>query len=139
MLLDNGHIKRLSEKLEGSTHEIMFAYLFGSSVNGTTKSNSDIDIAVYLTPETKTIELIAHIIGAVEEVLPLQQIDLTILNDAGIIISMEALKGRLLFVREDARDIHAGYYSLTCRIFEDQMAWMKKQLKYRGYEVQWSD
>ena len=139
MTLDSRTIELLGEKLQKSIQEIAFAYLFGSSVKGPVKSNSDIDIAIYLLPETKTIELIGRILGAVEEVLPGEQIDLVILNDAGIIISMEVLKGRLLFVRDHLEDLHSGYYSLTCRMYEDQMAWMKKQLKYRGHEVQWSD
>jgi predicted nucleotidyltransferase len=139
MPLDDRKIESLGEKLQGSIPEIAFAYIFGSSVKVTVKKNSDIDIAVYLLPETKTIEVVGRILGAVEEVLPGEQIDLVILNDAGAIISMEVLKGRLLFVRNHLRNLHAGYYSLTCRMAEDQMAWMKKQLKYRGHEVQWSD
>jgi len=37
----------------------------------------------------------------------------------------------------EAMDAYAAWYSLTCREYEDAIAWMKKQLIYRGYEVQW--
>jgi len=139
MYLNHSQIKRLSKKLKGNIPEILFAYLFGSSVSGTIKNESDIDLAVYLAPGKKTFDTIARIFGVMEDQFPSQQIDIVLLNDSGIIISMEVLKGKLLFVREDAWDIYSGYYSLTCRNFEDHMIWIKKQLKYRGYEVQWSD
>ena len=52
---------------------------------------------------------------------------------------MEVLKGKILFIRESSIDDHAEFYSLTCRIYEDQITWMQKQLKYREYEVQWNN
>jgi len=139
MYIDDKQIKSLSRKLKENIPEILFAYLFGSFISGTVKTDSDIDIAVYLAPGKKTFETISHILGVIEDILPLRQIDMVLLNDAGIIISMEALKGKLLLVREDAWDFYTGYYALTCRVYEDHMFWMKKQLKYRGYEVQWND
>lgn len=63
--------------------------------------------------------------------------DITILNTAGPLIAFEALRGKRLFVRDEAMDEYAGFYSLTCRLYEDQIWWMKKQLEYRGYEVSW--
>jgi hypothetical protein len=61
--------------------------------------------------------------------------DLKILNDAEPLLAMEALQGTLLFIRKEAMDAYADFYTRTCRLYEDHMFWMKKQLEYRGYEV----
>jgi len=132
-------IKRLAKKLETGFPQIAFAYLFGSVAAGELSDHSDIDVAVFLKPAVLTPELIAGIVGAVEDVVSGHPCDLLILNDAGKLIAMEALKGKILFVRELSADDHAEFYSITCRMYEDQRAWMKKQLKYRGYEVQWDN
>lgn len=139
MTPDKIQLKLLGEKLEFNFPEILFAYLFGSQASGKSKQESDVDIAVYLLHGTKSLALVSRILSVIEEVVKQKEVDLTILNDAGVILSMEVIKGKLLFVRQDALDIHAEYYSLTCREFEDHTAWMEKQLKYRGYEVQWGD
>lgn len=139
MQLTDSRIEKLSEKLKIDIPEIKFAYLFGSSVTGKSRENSDVDIGIYLNAGTKSFELISRILTSIEDIIPEFQIDLTVLNDAGVIISMEALKGKLLFVREHSEDFHAGFYTLTCRKYEDHMVWMKKQLKYRGHEVYWDD
>jgi len=137
MQLAEEKINILADKLKNSFPQIQFAYLFGSAAEGNFSASSDIDLAVHLQPEMKSTGLIAGIIGTAEKVMEGYSCDLLILNDAGKIIAMEALKGKILFVRESSNDDHAEFYSLTCRMFEDQTAWIKKQLKYRGHEVQW--
>ncbi|MBC8488166.1 MAG: nucleotidyltransferase domain-containing protein [Bacteroidetes bacterium] len=136
---NNQIIKRLAKKLETGFPQIAFAYLFGSAAAGGLSDSSDIDVAVFLKPAIRTPELIAGIIGAVEDIVSGHLCDLLILNDTGKLIAMEALKGKILFIRESSVNDHAEFYSLTCRMYEDQIAWMKKQLKYRGYEVQWDN
>jgi predicted nucleotidyltransferase len=135
--LNDEYIKRLAEKLYSRFPQIAFAYLFGSAVTGELSGQSDIDVAIFLKPPDRSPEMIAAIIGAIEETNPGHPCDLLILNDAGKLIAMEALKGKILFIRQPSVDDHAEFYSITCRMFEDIQAWMKKQLKYRGYEVQW--
>ena len=132
-------IQQLTNRLEANFPEIYFAYIFGSAIQGKLSLDSDIDIAIYIKPGFKTIKLIAGIIGEVEDTIPGYRCDLTILNDTGKLIAMEALKGKILFIKNEARDSHAEFYSVTCRMYEEQLAWMKKQLKYRGYEVQWDN
>ena len=87
--------------------------------------------------DTKRALLIPRIIGVVETVTQGVSCDLTLLNTAGVQLAFEALTGRELFIRNEAMDQYAAWYSLTCREYEDAIAWMKKQLIYRGYEVQW--
>ena len=137
MSVTNQQIRHLAQRLEANFPEIYFACLFGTANKGELSDDSDIDIAVYLKQDSKTIRLIAGIIGEVEDIIPNHYCDLTILNDAGKLIALEALKGKIIFIRKEARNLYAEFYSLTCRMYEYQQAWIKKQLKYRGYEVQW--
>jgi len=58
-------------------------------------------------------------------------------RDGGDIDLAVWLENPSLFIRDEAMDAYAAWYSLTCREYEDALAWMKKQLIYRGYEVQW--
>lgn len=120
--------------------EIAFAYIFGSSMNGTVNKGSDIDIAIYLLSKEKDIDLRLKIIAELENVIPAyKNYDLVILNSANSILAMQAIQGKLLFVKPEYTELYSGFYSLTCRQFEDENYWMKKQLEYRGYEVQWDN
>ena len=120
--------------------EIAFAYIFGSSQNEIVNEGSDIDIAVYLLKNEKELELRLQIIAELEKILPsFSSYDLVVLNSANSILAMQAIQGKLLFVRNEFKDLYASFYSQTCRQFEDDYYWMKKQLEYRGYEIQWNN
>lgn len=111
--------------------EIDFALLFGSAQSGVVKEGSDFDIGVYLnTPVTP--DLILSIVKSVENTVS-AECDLTILNAASEILRFETLKGKVLFIRDHKMEEYAHFYSLTCREYEDTMAWMQRQLAYRGY------
>jgi len=137
MQITEKQILHFSDALQRNYPEIRFAFLFGSAVTESMKTGSDIDLALYLQKDKKTVELISDIIGEAESHFRGFPCDLVILNDAGTDIRMEALKGKLLFVRQDALDTYSGFYSDTCRMYEYDSAWKQKQLQYRGYEVQW--
>ncbi len=81
--------------------------------------------------------MISGILKIVESEISTDKFDLVVLNDTGPVLAMEALKGTILFIRKEAIDIYADFYSLTCRLYEDQIFLMKKQLEYRGYKVEW--
>jgi predicted nucleotidyltransferase len=120
--------------------EIAFAYIFGSAQDGVVMEGSDLDVAIYLVGKEVSLDLRLQIIKELEKVVPaISNYDLVVLNSANSILAMQALQGKQLFVRDEYRDLFAGFYSLTCRQYEDDIFWMKKQLEYRGYEVQWSD
>jgi predicted nucleotidyltransferase len=139
MQIGETQIRHLANNLKSKFPEISFAYLFGSASTRDVNQTSDIDIAVYLNSETTTPSLIANIIGTVEHLFPGYRCDLNILNNAGVMIAMEAIKGKIIYIKQEERSVHATFYSKTCRIYEDQNAWMKKQLQYRGYEIQWNN
>lgn len=130
-------IKRLARDLDIAFPEILFAFLFGSSREGKIIQGADIDLAVYFEKNAPKTELIPRIIGLIESGFPGITCDLMVLNTAGPRIAFEALRGTELFIKAASMDIYADFYSLTCRLFEDHTWWMKKQLEYRGYEVQW--
>ena len=129
-------IEKLSQAIESDISQISFAFLFGSSRDGKVSPGSDLDVAVYFRPGTITdADLIEEVTGAIENAGDDAECDLTILNTAGPMVRFEALKGRLLFVRDEAMDDYAGFYSLTCREYEEAVWWMNTQLRYRGYAV----
>lgn len=120
--------------------EIAFAYVFGSSQNEIVNEGSDIDIAVYFIKNEKDLGLRLQIIAELEKIIPsFSNYDLVVLNSANSILAMQAIQGKLLFVKNDYKNLYASFYSLTCRQYEDDSFWMKKQLEYRGYEVQWNN
>jgi len=131
------------EKLSNALNEIRevaFAYIFGSSQNGIIKDGSDIDIAVYLTKNENDADLRLIIIRALEGTIDsFNNFDVVILNTASSILAMQALQGKLLFVKPEHDDLFAEFYSYTCRKYEYDSYWMKKQLEYRGYEVEWDN
>ena len=132
------NIKSLARDLKEAFPEILFAFLFGSSKTGIAETGSDIDLAVYFSKNTSINNLIPSIMELFDSVAPGIRCDITILNTAGPLIAHEALRGTELFIRDDEMDIYVEYYSLTCRLYEEQIWWMKKQLEYRGYEIQWN-
>jgi len=118
--------------------EIAFAYLFGSAQNGTINKGSDLDIAVYLIEEGKNenekTELRLKILRMLESAVPgFDNFDLVVLNETSTIMGMQVLQGTLLFVKPEHEDLYVDFYSYTCRKYEYDTFWMKKQLEYRGY------
>jgi len=120
--------------------EIAFATIFGSSKDEVVNEGSDIDIAIYFISKETDIDLRLQIMAKLEKIIPsFNNYDLVILNSANSVLAMQAIKGKLLFVKDGYENTYATFYSQTCRQFEDDNFWMKKQLEYRGYEVQWNN
>jgi len=131
--------KELTKALQ-KFEEIAFATIFGSSQDEIVNDGSDIDIAVYFIKSEKELELRLQIIAELEKIIPsFSNYDLVILNSANSILAMQAIQGKLLFVNDEYKNLYASFYSQTCRQYEDDSYWMKKQLEYRGYEVQWNN
>ena len=126
----------VAEELKTRIPDISFALLFGSAREGLIRSGSDLDLAVYHGgPGAPDARFVEETTGLVERVIPGCECDLTILNNAGVMVAFEALKGKLLFVRPEARDLYADFFSLTARQYGEAVWWMNTQLRYRGYEV----
>lgn len=139
MNIINFDTNQLALELRKQFPEILFAYLFGSAKDGNVRPGGDVDIAVWVDENAKKIDLIPKIVGLVEKNIAGAPCDLVFLNDAGDQLAFSVLQGKILFIRNEARELHSSFYSQTCREYEDTIAWMKKQLQYRGYEIQWNN
>ena len=112
--------------------EIDFCFLFGSAKDGEINKDSDVDIAVYLNKKLD-LDLLSKITTIIEDSTA-GECDLTILNDSSAILAMEAIRGKLLFFKEDKKEEYIEFYVYTCRKYEDEIFELEQNLKYRGYE-----
>ena len=79
---------------------VRLVLLFGSTVSGRARFDSDIDVAVWLDPHvlSNRYATIRALLGALGRILPASKIDLVILNDAGPRLAAEvARNGRVLY------------------------------------------
>ncbi len=128
-------VDRLARLLE-LTGVLDFAFLLGSSQDGLVGDGSDIDIALMYSADVKVnFDVMAEIYRIVDQVAPGVESDLIRLNTANETIRFEALKGKLLFVRNGCMEWYTDFYSITCREYEDYRIWSGKQLEYRGYAI----
>lgn len=133
------NITQLSYLLKEKCSYIAFAYLFGSAQNGIVNYGSDIDIGIYLYDLSFKEKALIDINKLLESLNVNAECDIVFVNGSNPILGFEVISGTRLFVRNDALNLYAGYYSLTCREYESDSYWMKKQLEYRNYEVQWNN
>ena len=90
--------KTLSESLRKVVPEIAFAGVYGFSSDGKLSPGSDIDVAVYL--KEKNFSMVSRILEVLDSLYPGLIIDLTILNDAGIILRFEVLRGKFFLIND---------------------------------------
>ena len=119
---------RLGQLLEQTCTEVVFALLHGSARDGMVKPGSDVDIAIYVRGKVARGVLLA-VMDAVAQMLPTVECDVGVLNLAEPVYRFEALRGRLLFTRD--QEAYLRFYSLTCREYEDQLADYGRQHRYR--------
>ncbi len=119
---------KLGQMIEAGCPEVCFALLHGSAKEGDVRPGGDIDIALYMGGRA-TLETFGQVIEIVSELVPGVKCDPGVLNGAEPVYRFEALKGRLLFCRDQER--YLGFFSLTCREYESQMADYQRQHKYR--------
>jgi predicted nucleotidyltransferase len=129
-------VQRLEEVMK-SAATIQFSLLFGSARNGhLPKTDSDIDVAVYLDHEPDLEERL-HLLGLIQDSLKTDRIDLVFLNAIdNVTLQREALKGRLLSCRDP--EVYASFFSLADRRGRDEedrigRAWaMRRELRAGG-------
>lgn len=119
---------RLGDLLSARLPEAVFCLLMGSAADGNVAPGSDIDLGFFLDAKP-TLDFYRRAMDAVAEMLPGVRCDVGILNHAEPVYRFEAIKGRLLFVRDRSR--YASFFSLTCREYESQMASYERQRNYR--------
>ena len=121
-------IEKLSESINKECPEVVFAILHGSAQSGIVKEGSDIDIAIYINGKA-SLELYQRIYGIVSSVAGDCEPDIGILNNTEPVYRFEALKGKLLFSRDEEKFL--DFFSFTCREYENQIADYERQHKYR--------
>lgn len=104
---------------------IIAVWLFGSAQNNFIRDGSDLDLGV-LFAASATLDELADLRAALQIKLNIDQIDLLILNKAGVISRFEAISGRLLFCKN--REKCADFVSFTAREYEDEMAFLQRGL-----------
>lgn len=136
ILFNHKEVANVLQKIDA----IAFAFIFGSSQDEVVNEGSDIDVAVYLIENIIDFDFRIQIVNELDKLIPnFSNYDLVVLNTANSVLAMQAIQGKLLFVKNEHKELYADFYSLTCRQYEDDIFWMKKQLEYRGYEVQWDN
>lgn len=121
-------VDKLACLLDETCPQIRLAFLHGSARYGEVSEGSDIDVAL-LVEDKPTLELYQTVTDVVERAAPTATCDIGILNKAEPVYRFEALKGRLLFWRDEQE--YQSFFSLTCREYESQMASYQRQRRYR--------
>ena len=98
--------------------KILFAYLFGGLSRGVLLPLSDVDVAVYLADNLYVKEDKLDILGKLMEILQTDEIDLVILNTAGLPMVINVLRNKRIIVDKDAFARHT-FESLSMRKYFD--------------------
>jgi len=96
---------------------VCFALLFGSRVEGSPRSASDWDIAVYVDPTLDARGRLKVRLRLSAALSPAIDVDVAVLNDAPPLLAHRALRGRVLLKR-DARE-YVRYFVRTLAAAED--------------------
>jgi predicted nucleotidyltransferase len=110
--------------------KILFAYLFGSLARGKPLPLSDVDIAVYLADSRNVKEDKLDILGNLMDILQTDEIDMVVLNTAGLPLVMNILKNKKIIVDKDPFSRHT-FESLIMRKYFDFSIKESSQLQRR--------
>ena len=113
-------------------NDVLFAYLFGGLSKGEPKPLSDVDIAVYLSENADCIQAKSEIIENLVDILRTDEIDVIILNQSSLSLSMNVLKNNRVLVDKKPFRRHT-YQSLIFRKYFDFNKFELNILKRRFY------
>jgi hypothetical protein len=119
-----------AEEYLESHPRVVFAYLFGSLAKRSPLPLSDVDIAVFLTDTLYGTDDKLDILGKLMDILQTDEIDLVILNTAGLPLAMNVLKCKKIIVDKDPFARHI-FESLAMRKYFDFSIKESAQLKRR--------
>ena len=115
-----------------TSNDVLFAYLFGGLSKGEPKPLSDVDIAVYLSENAECIQAKSEIIENLVDILRTDEIDVIILNQSSLSLSMNVLKNNRVLVDKKPFLRHT-YQSLIFRKYFDFNKFESNILKRRFY------
>ena len=107
----------ISERLT-ALPEVGFALLFGSRAQETGRPDSDVDVAVFLSPRLTGDERWRLLLRLQATLAHLGDVDVVVLNDAPPLLAHRALCGKRLFVRD--REAYVRFAIRTIAIAEDE-------------------
>lgn len=115
-------VEKLKKSLQGNK-DIVFAYLYGSQANNTSKPGSDIDIAIYLSEKMTTDEYLSLKMELSESFK--KEIDLIILNEAAPLLKFEVYQNHKVIFSRD-KDAETSFKVKTVFEYND----FKKHIDY---------
>ena len=110
--------------------KVLFSYIFGSLAKGRQLPLSDVDIAVYLAETFDVTDDKLEILGKLIGILQTDEIDLVVLNTAGLPLIMNVLRNKKIIVDKDPFARHI-FESLVMRKYFDFSIKESAQLKRR--------
>ncbi len=114
--------------------EVVFALIFGSRAKGTSRPDSDWDVAVYLADHLTSkqrFDIRLTLLAALED---LGSIDLVVLNDAPPLLAQRALQGERLLVKEPS--IFVRFFVRTASVAGDEMSWSRLHAAARARRLE---
>ncbi len=125
-------IERAIARVAASRREIQAAYLFGSRAAGTSRPNSDIDIAVLVNPDALKravldyrLELMADFGAALHR----PDVDLVVLNHASPLLAHRVLSGGVL-VFERSPVARVRFQVRTAAMYADAVPMYETHIRY---------
>lgn len=105
--------------------DVVFAYLFGSRARGVDHPRADVDVAVHLRgPRADWPQL--DLTNLLATALRREDVDVVVLNDAPAALAFDALKGTLLFSRDEGERIEAEARIMSR--YHDRLPYLKRSL-----------
>ena len=111
-------LETLGDVIGASSHDVQFAYLFGSASTATLTARSDIDIAIAVAPGADAHAARLSVARAAARHLSTDAVDVVLLNSAPISLAGRVLGTRLVLFDRDPFARHR-YESLHARMFQD--------------------
>jgi uncharacterized protein len=126
-------IHRYTPKLASlfAANDVLFAYLFGSHAKGTTNSESDIDIAVWLAdsvPEAEYAERLVRLNTELIGIFHQDAIDVVILNRAPPLLAFQVVRHGIVIY--DPHQQHVPFYVKTFNHYTDTQPLRDVQWQY---------
>jgi hypothetical protein len=121
-------IERELKALAKQDKKILIIYLFGSRVKEEAKPDSDIDIAIFTTPDYTTEDYL-EFVGKIQDVLRSDRFDLVWLNRANPVIKFYTIKeGKVIFYSDE--DVLNDFELKSKKEFWDYKLYLSKREKY---------
>ena len=97
-------------------HEILLAFLFGSSARNRMRSSSDVDIGI-IFKTARHFDAINDLTGELSSILK-REVDLVVLNHASPVLKMQILKNGILIYSSNKKYFHQ-FFADTVNQYDD--------------------